>query len=56
MMKYIEDEMKKRRGEDITSDDKEEQSRGSNIDADILEGLGIKVNQTGSPGHLTNFI
>ncbi|KAF9362312.1 hypothetical protein BGX34_006400 [Mortierella sp. NVP85] len=42
MMKYIEDEMKKRRGEDIISDDKEEQSRGSNIDADILEGLGIK--------------
>ncbi|KAG0221179.1 hepatocellular carcinoma-associated antigen 59-domain-containing protein [Mortierella sp. GBAus27b] len=42
MMKYIEDEMKKRRGEDISSDDKEEQTRGLNGDTDILDELGIK--------------
>ncbi|KAF9960116.1 hypothetical protein BGZ65_012744 [Modicella reniformis] len=41
MMQYIEDEMKKRKGETV-SEDKEEQTRSSNADTDILEGLGIK--------------
>ncbi|KAF9208944.1 hypothetical protein BGZ49_007032 [Haplosporangium sp. Z 27] len=46
MMKYIEDEMKKRRGEAAGSEDNAENNTqdNSNGDMDILDGLGIKRN------------
>ncbi|KAF9434470.1 hypothetical protein BGZ76_007976 [Entomortierella beljakovae] len=46
MMRYIEDEMKKRRGESSTAEeDADENSRNrGNSDIEILDGLGIKRN------------
>lgn len=43
MMKYIEDEMKKRRGEAGDAEDANEQTGNYNGDTDILDELGIRV-------------
>lgn len=43
MMKYIEEEMKKRRGGEADAEDTNEQSGNYNGDTDILDELGIRV-------------
>lgn len=50
MMKYIEEEMKKRRGETGESEDNSKDQSDRHGDADILDELGIRVSFVGRGG------